>query len=206
MTLDAKTALLLVDMQQAIDDPEWAREGPRNNLSAEARALALLDAWRAAGMPVIHVRHDSVEPASTFRPGTRGHRFKQGFGPLPSEDVVPKHTPSAFANTPLEAFLRERGITQLVLVGVITNNSVEATVRHGGTLGFDIILAEDACFTFARSDWNGVVRSAEEVHAMSLANLHSEYCRVSTVAAILAAHQAFVSEKTDDGDTMLDPR
>ena len=37
---------------------------------------------------------------------------------------------------------------------------------------------EDACFTFARPDWDGRVRTAEEVHAMSLANLSGEYCEV----------------------------
>lgn len=45
-------------------------------------------------------------------------------------------------------------------------------------LGFETQLVADACFTFGRKDWNGVMRSADEVHAMSLANLDGEYCRV----------------------------
>jgi nicotinamidase-related amidase len=74
-----------------------------------------------------------------------------------------------------------------VVAGVITNNSVEATVRHAGNLGFDTYLVEDACFTFARPDYRGVARTAEEVHAMSLANLQGEYCTVVTTAEVLAA-------------------
>jgi nicotinamidase-related amidase len=73
------------------------------------------------------------------------------------------------------------------VAGVITNNSVEATVRMAGNLGFRTVLAEDAAFTFGRRDWHGQFRSASEVHAMSLANLDGEYCAVHRTAEILAA-------------------
>ena len=72
-----------------------------------------------------------------------------------------------------------------MIAGVITNNSVEATVRMAGNLGFSTWLVEDACFTFGRVDWNGTWRSAEEVHAMSLANLDGEYCTVLITDAVL---------------------
>jgi nicotinamidase-related amidase len=81
--------------------------------------------------------------------------------------------------------LRKPGHTALVIVGVSTSNSVEATARMAGNLGFDTWLAEDACFTFARKDWNGTPRSADEVHAMSLVNLDGEYCTVTTTDALL---------------------
>jgi nicotinamidase-related amidase/GrpB-like predicted nucleotidyltransferase (UPF0157 family) len=180
------SALILIDLQQAIDDPSWSREGPRNNRNAELAAARLLDAWRDHAAPVFYVRHDSVEPQSTYRPGQPGNDFKPGFEPRPGEFVVPKHTGSAFTGTELERLLNERGIRDLVVAGVITNNSVETTVRHGGTLGFRIALAEDACFTFGRRDREGTLRTASEVHAMSLANLDGEYCRVTTSAEILA--------------------
>jgi nicotinamidase-related amidase len=105
--------------------------------------------------------------------------------PLPGETVLPKETNSAFIGTGLEARLRAGGHTALVVAGVSTSNSVEATVRMAGNLGFDVRLVEDACFTFARLDWNGTMRSAEEVHAMSLANLDGEYCRVVTADRLL---------------------
>jgi hypothetical protein len=56
-----------------------------------------------------------------------------------------------------------------------------------GNLGFSTYLVADGCFTFGRKDWNGVSRTAEEVHAMSLANLHPEYCTVVTANALLEA-------------------
>jgi nicotinamidase-related amidase len=83
--------------------------------------------------------------------------------------------------------LRAAGHLTLVVAGVITNNSVEATVRMAGNLGFQTFLAEDACFTFGRRDWHGSFRSASDVHAMSLANLDGEYCRVLRTADILQA-------------------
>jgi nicotinamidase-related amidase len=101
--------------------------------------------------------------------------------------VIAKRVNSAFIGTDLEATLRMAGITTLVMAGVITNNSVEASVRTAGNLGFSVILAEDACFTFAKRDLRGRLWSAEDVHALSLANLDGEYCHVAATADILAA-------------------
>lgn len=182
MTLPPESVLLLIDLQRAIDHPDW---GERNNPQAEGNVAALLAAWRAAGRPVYHVRHDSVEPASHYRPGQPGHDFKPEALPLPGEQVVPKSTNSAFIGTDLEARLRAAGVTALVVAGVITNNSVEATVRMAGNLGFRTLVVEDATFTFGRRDWDGVWRSAAEVHAMSLANLDGEYCEVVRTQAVL---------------------
>ncbi len=190
LTIGARTALVIIDMQQAIDDPTWSKDGPRNHVNAEAAALRLIAAWRTYRWPIYHVRHDSVEPQSTYRPGQPGNAFKTGFEPRSGEEVIAKRTGSAFVATALEEKLRGRGQLDLVVAGVITNNSVETTVRHAGALGFRVTLAEDACFTFARRDWDGVLRSAEEVHALSLANLDREYCRVATAAEVLAATSA----------------
>jgi nicotinamidase-related amidase len=181
----ATTALLIIDLQKAIDDPRWASEGPRNNPQAENNVARLLRHWREAGRPIIHIRHDSREPNSSYRPGQPGNDFKPEALPLPGETVMAKQTNSAFIGTDLEAQLRERGIRDLVVAGVITNNSVEATVRMAGNLGFTVHLVEDACFTYARRDYHGRLRSAEEVHAMSLANLDGEYAAVVTTQEVL---------------------
>ena len=175
-------ALILIDLQKAIDDPSW---GVRNNPGAEANVARLLEFWRERSRPVYHVRHDSTEPNSTYRPGQAGNEFKEVASPRDSERVITKHKISAFIGTDLENTLRTEGHTALVVAGVITNNSVEATVRMAGDLGFTVYLVEDACFTFARLDWDGRPRSAAEVHAMSLANLSGEYCTVVTTQEIL---------------------
>ena len=168
-------------MQRAIDHPDW---GARNNPDAERKVAQLLAHWRQRGWPVIHVRHDSTQAGSHYRPGQPLHAFKPQAMPLAGEAVVAKTTNSAFIGTDLKERLDRDGHTDLVIAGVITNNSVEATVRMAGNLGFNVWLAEDACFTSGRKDWNGTLRSAQDVHAMSLANLDGEYCTIATTAAL----------------------
>ncbi len=182
-----KCALLIIDVQKAIDAPYWAALGPRNNPGAERAMAAVLAAWRGAGLPVFHVRHDSRAAQSAYRPGQPGHAFKDAARPEAGETVIGKSTNSAFIGTDLESTLRARGIIQLCVMGVITNNSVETTVRIAGNLGFETYLMEDCCFTFAKTDYRGVLRSAEEVHALSLANLDGEYGTVVTSQDVIAA-------------------
>jgi nicotinamidase-related amidase len=173
--LPRDAVLIIIDLQQAVDHPSW---GQRNNPQAEHNIAALLDAWRASRRPIYHVRHDSTEPQSHYRPGQPGNDFKPEAQPLPGETVIVKRTNSAFIGTDLEARLRAAQHNVLVVAGVITNNSVEATVRMASNLGFATFLIDDACFTFGKKDWSGRARTADEVHAMSLANLHGEYCTV----------------------------
>lgn len=180
----ADAALILINLQCAVDHPDW---GQRNNPEAESHAAALLKAWRAHGRAVYHVRHDSLEPGSHYRPGQPGNEFKPEVQPVAGEVVIAKRTNSAFIGTDLEARLRQKNLGTLVIAGVITNNSVEATVRMAGNLGFNAYLVEDATFTFGRADWHGRWRTADEVHAMSLANLDGEYCRVVRTGEVLAA-------------------
>jgi nicotinamidase-related amidase len=182
--LPLNAAFMVIDLQKAIDHPSW---GERNNPETERNVAALLRAWRSTGRPVYHIRHDSTEPTSHYRPGQPGNDFKLEVQPVAGEIVVPKKTNSAFIGTDLESRLRSANHTLLIVAGVITNNSVEATVRTAGNLGFETYLVEDATFTFGRTDWHGTWRTAGEVHAMSLANLDGEYCSVVRTDQVLAA-------------------
>jgi nicotinamidase-related amidase len=183
MLPDSRSALLIIDLQNAIDHPSW---GVRNNPQAESNIARLLKAWRTNQRLIYHIRHDSLDPQSHYRPGQPGNDFKPEATPAPGEPIIVKHTNSAFIGTALEARLRTAGSNCLFITGVITNNSVEATVRMAGNLGFETYLIEDACFTFGRKDWRGKFHPAEDIHAISLANLHGEYCTVTTTAAVLA--------------------
>jgi nicotinamidase-related amidase len=147
----------------------------------------LLAHWRRTGRPVIHVQHLSRSADSVFWPQQSGVDIQERFAPLAGEQLISKQVPDAFCSTGLEARLREAGIEQLIIVGVATNNSVESTARTAGNLGFEAWVAEDACFTFDKADYFGKVHSAEEVHAMSLGNLHGEYATVVSAAKILSA-------------------
>jgi len=182
MGIHVNSALILIDMQQGINHPKLGR---RNNPYAEEQISRLLNEWRETGRPVIHVRHFSTSPSSVFWPQQSGVEYQTAFLPQDDERELSKHVPDAFCGSFLEMWLRADGIRQIVIVGVVTNNSVESTARSGGNLGFEVIVAHDACFTFDQPDFFGTPRSAEEVHAMSLGNLHGEYATVLATAEIL---------------------
>lgn len=182
--LPSDTVLLVVDVQSAIDHPKW---GPRNNPDAEHKIAALLAAWRDAGMPIVHVRHNSEEARSPYRPGTPEHAFKPEAMPRDEEAVVGKHVNSAFIGTDLDAMLTDCGTTTLVVCGVLTHNSVDATVRHAGNLGYRVFVAADACWAVDVRDLRGRLWEAEDVHQLALAVMHREYATVSDTAALVSA-------------------
>ncbi|WP_085907778.1 cysteine hydrolase family protein [Kiloniella majae] len=185
MKLPTNTALVIIDVQRAIDEAFWSQHGPRNNPAAEENMAAVLRHWRETNRPIFHIRHDSVHADSTYAPGAETHAFKSEVMPRSDEEVIGKTANSAFIGTTLEETLRNQGIYHVVMMGVITNNSVEATVRHAGNLCFTTYLIEDACFTFAFPDYSGTLRSAQEVHDMSLANMDGEYCQVIKAVQVL---------------------
>lgn len=176
------TALIIIDMQKGMSNPQLGR---RNNPEAELNLQRLLQAWRHARQPVIHIRHISRTAGSVFWPGQTGCEFQDALAPLAHEHVVEKNVPDAFANTGLERWLRTRSIQHVVIAGVVTNNSVESSVRAAGCLGFDVIVAADACYTFDQTDLAGRLWPAEDVHALSLANMAMDYARVRDVSGIL---------------------
>jgi len=184
MRLPCDSTLIVIDVQEAIDDACW---GPRNNENAEGVIAALLAAWRAEELPIVHIRHDSIEPHSPYRPGGPGHRFKAAVQPLAEERIVAKNANSAFVGTRLEETLDEIGATTLVVCGVLTHNSVEATVRHGGNLGYRIFVVSDACWAVDKRDLAGRLWPAADVHALSLAHMHGEYAQVVDSEATLRA-------------------
>jgi len=167
--------LIIIDMQKGMSTPA---AGVRNNPDAEQTIGQLLQSWRDRSAPVVHVRHISRTPGSPFWPGQSGVEFQSALAPLDTEHVVEKNVPDAFIHSGLERWLRVRNINSLVIVGVSTNNSVESTARTAGNLGFDVTVVSDACFAFAKADYEGNKRTAAEVHAMSLANLQGEYATI----------------------------
>lgn len=179
-----RPALLLIDLQLAIDHPSWGR---RNQPKAEDQVARLLAAWRTRGLPVLHVRHHSRAQESTYRPGQAGAAFKPGLGPRPGEPVFTKSAHAAFVGTGLNAWLKLHELTALVIAGVITDNSVEATARLASDLGYATTVVADACFTFGRCDRQGEYRDARLLHELSLARLQGEYTAVRDTDAVLAA-------------------
>jgi nicotinamidase-related amidase len=183
----ARAVLLLIDMQQAFDSPGWPR---RWNANVDANGLALLSAWRAAGRPIIHVRHDSVQPGSSLAPGAPGNAFRPGFDPLPGEPLVTKSVNSAFIGTDLDLRLKRLGAKHVVVIGISTDMCVSTTVRTGANMGWDMILVPDACDCFDLPDGEGGTIPAEDVHRAHVATLAFEFARTLTTAELTELRQA----------------
>ncbi|WP_421709950.1 cysteine hydrolase family protein [Algihabitans sp.] len=159
-------ALIVIDAQAAIDDPRWGR---RNNPKAEMTIARLLSVWRSAGAPVIHVHHLPGEEGSTFQ--GPGSATKPEALPQAEEWLLWKSAPSAFAGTPLTRLLAAAEAQTLAICGFVTDNSVAATAQAASGLGYATQVVADACATFDRRSPSGDLQSAEEVHALSLADL-----------------------------------
>lgn len=185
--LPSNAALIVIDVQQAFDNPRW---GARNNPQAEQNIARLLAAWRATRRPVIHVHHRSLRADGLFHAEAPGSAVKPEALPLDGETVIYKNVNSSFIGTDLEARLRAEGIGTVVLVGITTDHCVSTTTRMAGNLGFDALIVSDATATFERTGVQGQHFSAQTMHETALASVNGEFAQVHDTAQLLAAARA----------------
>jgi nicotinamidase-related amidase len=179
-------ALIVIDIQRAFDI--WEAAGVRRNQpDAIDRIADLLAAFRAKGAPIFHIRHLSEQPDSAFAPDGPGFAAQPQAEAQPGEPVIVKRVNSSFIGTDLDARLRAANIQTLVICGATTNHCVETTTRMAGNLGFDARLVRDATWTYDRRGPDGELHRAEDIHAMTLSNLHEEFARIMTAAEVIAA-------------------
>ncbi|MCA1812054.1 MAG: isochorismatase family protein [Halobacteriales archaeon] len=185
LALPPDAVLLTIDMQQGFDGFPG-----RNNPAVDANAAALQAAWRAAGRALWHVRHDSREARSVFRPGLPGNAFRPATAPRPGEPVFAKSVHSAFIGTGLGERLDREGRRTLVLCGIQTNYCVATTARMAGNLGYTAYVAGDACATFPQRLLSGAEVDAQVAHDLALAELHGEFATVVATADVLRVLRA----------------
>ena len=144
--LDPQTALIVVDLQKGLRDiPSLHHIAGVIDYSCQ-----LIKAFRKQKLPVVLINVTGAAPGRTEEP--RRHReLPANFSELipelhqqPDDILITKRTWGAFANTDLEAQLRAKGVTQVVLTGVATGTGVEATARQAYEAGFNVTLATDA--------------------------------------------------------------
>ncbi|EQB14328.1 isochorismatase family protein [Novosphingobium lindaniclasticum] len=184
--LDANsTALLLIDLQNFTLD--FATH-PRTPAECVTGAARLARACRTAGMPVILVRvgHPGSmvpplaplleHPAQAYAIAPDGHTLCAALEVQPQDIIVDKYNWGAFHGTSLDTHLRRRGVTTLIVGGLVLGIGVDTTMREAMALGYDQILAEDTTTSF----------SAEE-HDMILRSIMPRLARIRTVEAIIDA-------------------
>ena len=177
-------ALLLIDIQ---DDyfPGGAMELAGSTLAGE-KAGILLKAFRQKGLPVIHMQHISTRPGATFfLPDTPGTQIHKSVTPAAGEAVFQKHFPNSFRETPLLEHLQQHQITGLAIAGMMTHMCVDTTVRAAFDLGFQCLLAHDACATKSLS-FGGITVASENIQAAYLAAIMGTFAKVLSVEEICA--------------------
>jgi nicotinamidase-related amidase len=175
-TLDAKSALLVVDLQKGIVGLPTAHP----IADVVNNAAKLTDAFRRLDLPVVLINVDGTAPGRAEQ-SRRVSEFPAGWTDLvpelnrqPSDHLVTKRTWGAFTNTGLEQHLRQLGVTQVVIAGVATSAGVESTARHANELGFNVALAVDAM-----TDMNA------DAHHNSLTRIFPRIGETGTTQAII---------------------
>lgn len=174
-----KPALILIDIQKGFDNIQyWG--GQRNNPNAEENASELLKLWREEKLPVFHIKHCSLNPASLLNENNIGNNFKESVQPVEGEPIIKKNVNSAFIGTDLKEQLDNAKITSLVIVGLTTDHCVSTTTRMAGNFGFETFIVSDATATFNKKGVDGQNYSAELIHETALASLNEEFATVVT--------------------------
>jgi nicotinamidase-related amidase len=144
--LDKNAALVVIDLQKGILGLPTVH--PAGEIVARAAELAR--AFRKRGLPVVLVNVTGRAPGRTeagmpkFSPSADWAELVPELDPQPEDHLVSKQRWGAFLGTTLDEWLRERGVTQIVLAGVATSAGVESTARSAYDLGFNVVLVVDA--------------------------------------------------------------
>lgn len=133
-----KSALLVIDIQHL--PVESKPYGIENRLRLWQASLAQA---RQAGLEVIHVRHHDKELIK----GTADWEIHSTVAPLASEKIFDKTFNSAFKKTGLHAYLQEKGIEQLLIMGMATNFCIDTTIKVAFELGYKVAVIQDGTTT-----------------------------------------------------------
>lgn len=115
-----------------------------NVKSTRAAISSLLETYRSASAPIIHVVHATPDGAPVFTPNTPLAQEFSELTPKSGESVVSKNHPGSFTGTNLQELIQKTGRNQLVLTGYMAHVCVSTTARQAAEKGYDVILAKEA--------------------------------------------------------------
>jgi nicotinamidase-related amidase len=185
-----KTALLIIDIQK--DYFPGGKYPLVNPLEAANKAYVLLQCFREHSGHHVHIQHISKKPdAAFFISGDRGTDIHDSVAHFEGEPIVYKHEPNSLLNTDLLELLKNWEIERVVICGMMTHMCVDATARAASDLGFQVIIAEDACAT-RDLKYGDTTIPAEHVHKAFLSALKSygKVMKSEEILALLAGEQA----------------
>jgi nicotinamidase-related amidase len=145
MLVTMTRALLVIDVQESFRQrPLWAAI---SNPGIAGDAARLVDAARASGDLVVWVLHSEPGSGTTFDPASGHVRYLAPLAPAPGEPQLVKTAHNAFTTTSLQQLLTQRGITELVICGIRTEQCCETTARVASDLGYQVTFVTEATAT-----------------------------------------------------------
>ena len=178
-----QSALLVIDAQESFTVlPRWAR---RANPAFEANVAALVEAYRAAELPVFYFLHTDPDPG--FELGSPHLRLMDFLSPRTDEPVLLKDTRNCFTSTTLQARLLALGVRRLVITGIQTEQCCETTARLAADLGYAVDFVVDATNTFPipNSDVPGEELGADAVVERTVYALRRRFARIVSTAELV---------------------
>jgi len=170
----AHATLIIIDAQKEYLSGPLALTGMDE---AVANIAQLSAAARAAGRPVVHIRHLGTVGGLFDPQGERGEFIPQ-LRPEGDEPIVEKRLPNAFNGTGLDSLLQGLGHLDLIVCGFMSHSSVSTTVRAAKDYGYRCTLVRDACATRDLPNGAGVL-SAAHVHETEMAIMADNFASVA---------------------------
>ncbi|HEU4561662.1 MAG TPA: isochorismatase family protein [Longimicrobium sp.] len=177
-----RSALLVIDVQDSFraDAERWAR---RSNPAFEANLARLVDAYRAAELPVIWILHTDGD--GPFRYDSGLVRVQEWLQPRDGEPVLHKTTRNAFTSTSLAEALADLGVRRLAITGIQTEQCCETTARLAGDLGYDVDFVTEATATFPITHpETGEQLPVEQIARNTEFALRGRFARIATVGEL----------------------
>ncbi|WP_034090322.1 isochorismatase family protein [Streptacidiphilus albus] len=179
-------ALIVIDVQESFRArPEWAAI---SNPKIADQVDRLVRLARDAGDTVVWVLHSEPGSGGVFDPALGQVRLIDGLERRDGELLIHKTSHNAFTTTNLQQELTARGIRELTVCGIRTEQCVETTTRVGSDLGYDVTFVSDATATDPVTR-GGVTLSAEEIIQRTEFALADRFATIATVAELEAAAQ-----------------
>ena len=147
----SRTALIVIDVQESFRvRPSW-QATTRPDIAG--RVDRLVRAARDRGDLVVWVLHTEPSTGGAFDPAQGHVRLMEGLEAEPTEPVITKTSHNAFTTTNLQQLLTRRGITQLVICGIRTEQCCETTTRVASDFGYDVVFVTEATATTPLPHW-----------------------------------------------------
>ena len=179
----SQSALLVIDAQESFTvKPRWAR---RANHAFEANVSALIDGYRAAGLPIFYFLHTDGD--AEFALDSPHLRLMDFLSPRPGEPVMLKDTRNCFTSTTLQAKLIGLGVRRLAITGIQLEQCCETTARVAADLGYAVDFVVDATDTFpiANPDVAGEELGTDAIIERTIYALRRRFARIVTTATLV---------------------